>query len=345
MAKTKLLVLCVDRDDDLGIKAKIKGPVVGRDAVLKAATKLGLADPEDSDLNAIFEALRVYDSLPKDVVKEVAVVTGSNNLGLESDMIIKEQLEEVLKKFPADEIIFVSDGAADEQVMPIINNMARSIYIDRIVVKQNPKLESAYFVIYNFLKEIASNPKSSRVFFGVPALALLLYALFGSAGWRLILGTVAAYLFVKGFQLEDTVNRILKEFVESLTKVRPSLVMYVTSITFFVVGVFMGMTELSQTRPEGVFEMILRFVNASSFAFGISAISWSFGAYLNRKIKRFASLISLSIMLAGLMFIAYTLSEFLLDRTLTIFYLLKGLAGAGFLIFLAGLIESSKKRG
>ena len=77
MAKTKLLVLCVDRDDDLGIKAKIKGPVVGRDAVLKAATKLGLADPEDSDLNAIFEALRVYDSLPKDVVKEVAVVTGN----------------------------------------------------------------------------------------------------------------------------------------------------------------------------------------------------------------------------------------------------------------------------
>ena len=344
MARRRVLVLCVDRDDDLGMKAGVKGPVVGRSSVINAATKLGLVDPEDSDLNAMFEAVRVYDSLPKDVIKEVAVVTGSENLGIESDMRIKEQLDKVLKKFRADEVIFVSDGAADEQVVPIINKMAEIVYINRIVVKQNPKLESAYFVMYNFLKEVASNPRTSRIFFGVPALALLLYAAFGSAGWRLILGTVAAYLFIKGFQLEDAANRILREFVDSLTKVRPSLVMYVTSITFFVVGVFMGMTELSQTNPDGIFEMIIRFVNASSFAFGISAIAWGFGAYLNRKIKRFMSLVSFTIMIIGLTFVAYTLSEFLLERTLSIFYLLKGLVGAGFLIFLAGLIKSSKKR-
>ena len=49
----KILVLCVDRDDDIGVKTGIKGPLVGRDDNLAAATKLGLADPEDSDRKSV----------------------------------------------------------------------------------------------------------------------------------------------------------------------------------------------------------------------------------------------------------------------------------------------------
>ena len=42
---TRTLVLTVDRDNDLGIKTAIRGPVVGRRQVLTAALKLGIADP------------------------------------------------------------------------------------------------------------------------------------------------------------------------------------------------------------------------------------------------------------------------------------------------------------
>src|SRR5438132_1208262 len=52
----KTLVLCVDRDDDIGVKTGIRGPIVGREGNLAAATKLGLADPEDSDVNALLSA-------------------------------------------------------------------------------------------------------------------------------------------------------------------------------------------------------------------------------------------------------------------------------------------------
>src|SRR3989442_104102 len=45
----KTLVLCVDRDDDVGTKTPVKGPLIGRDENLVAATKLGLADPEDPE--------------------------------------------------------------------------------------------------------------------------------------------------------------------------------------------------------------------------------------------------------------------------------------------------------
>ena len=45
----KLLVICVDRDNDVGEKAGIKTPVIGRDACIEAAQRLALEDPEDAE--------------------------------------------------------------------------------------------------------------------------------------------------------------------------------------------------------------------------------------------------------------------------------------------------------
>ena len=39
---SKLLVICIDRDDDIGKKAGIVSPVVGRNACLEAAQRLAL---------------------------------------------------------------------------------------------------------------------------------------------------------------------------------------------------------------------------------------------------------------------------------------------------------------
>ena len=59
----RTLVITVDRDNDLGIKAAIRGPVIGRKAVLTAALRLGIADPEESDTNAILGALHHHDRI------------------------------------------------------------------------------------------------------------------------------------------------------------------------------------------------------------------------------------------------------------------------------------------
>ena len=61
----RILVLCVDRDDDLGMKAGIKTPILGRKDNVDAATSLALRDPEEADANAMFEAVRIYDNLKK----------------------------------------------------------------------------------------------------------------------------------------------------------------------------------------------------------------------------------------------------------------------------------------
>jgi putative membrane protein len=60
-ALERTLVLCVDRDDDLGSKAGIQTPLIGREQNINAAVSLALKDPEEPDANAIFEAVRIYD--------------------------------------------------------------------------------------------------------------------------------------------------------------------------------------------------------------------------------------------------------------------------------------------
>ena len=61
-----LLVIAIDRDNDLGRKTGIRSPVLGRDSNVKAALELGLADPEESDTNTMLAAIRTYDQLIDD---------------------------------------------------------------------------------------------------------------------------------------------------------------------------------------------------------------------------------------------------------------------------------------
>src|SRR6267378_2004078 len=126
----KILVLCVDRDDDIGVKTGIKGPLIGREENLGAATKLGLADPEDSDVNALLSAISSYDE------------------------IVKEGQEEVRP----DRVFLVSDGAEDEAFAPVVGSRIRVDHVKRVYVRQTPTAESLYYTIGRQLK----NPKVRR---------------------------------------------------------------------------------------------------------------------------------------------------------------------------------------
>ena len=64
-----LLVLCVDLDDDLGRKTGVETPVVGRDAVRDAAVALATADPEDSDVNVLFEGIHLTEEITDETVE------------------------------------------------------------------------------------------------------------------------------------------------------------------------------------------------------------------------------------------------------------------------------------
>ena len=110
-AASKLLVICVDRDDDVGRKAGITTPVVGRDSCINAAQRLALEDPEDADSNSIFYAVKTYEDLvSKGYNVEVAVVTGVEKRGVQADEKIVSEIRSILQKFSANGAVIVSDG-------------------------------------------------------------------------------------------------------------------------------------------------------------------------------------------------------------------------------------------
>src|SRR5207249_5764109 len=155
----KTLVLCIDRDNDIGAKTGIRSPVLGREANLAAATKLGLADPEDSDVNALLSAVSIYDGLVKESQEaEVATICGDVRVGSISDLALTKQLDEVLGQLRPDRVFLVSDGAEDEAFAPVIGSRIQVDHVRRVYVRQTPTAESLYYTIGRQLK----NPRVRR---------------------------------------------------------------------------------------------------------------------------------------------------------------------------------------
>ncbi|MCH8085085.1 MAG: DUF373 family protein [Nitrosopumilus sp.] len=171
----KLLVICIDRDNDVGEKAGIVTPVVGRDACLEAAQRLALEDPEDADSNSIFAAIKTYEDLiSKGYKVEVITVAGVKNRGVQADEKILAETRQVLEKFAANGAVIVSDGEDDESVIPVIQNVLPVVSVQRVVMKVSRSVEYSYAVFGKYLKMIAYDSRYSKFFLGVPGILLLI---------------------------------------------------------------------------------------------------------------------------------------------------------------------------
>ncbi|MBI3842756.1 MAG: DUF373 family protein [Thaumarchaeota archaeon] len=172
---SRLLVICVDRDDDVGKKAGVITPVVGRNACIEAAQRLALEDPEDADSNSIFAAVKTYEDLvSKGYQAEVIVVSGLEHKGIQADEKIVFQVKSVMEKSAANGAVIVSDGEDDETVIPIIQNVLPIVSVRRVVMRASRSVEYSYAVLGRYLKAIAFDSKYSKFFLGVPGILLLI---------------------------------------------------------------------------------------------------------------------------------------------------------------------------
>jgi putative membrane protein len=171
----KLLVICIDRDNDVGEKAGIVTPVIGRNACIEAAQRLALEDPEDADSNSIFAAIKTYEDLiSKGYKVEVVTVAGVKNRGIHADEKILAETRKVLEKFSANGAVIVSDGEDDESVIPVIQNVLPVVSVQRVVMKVSRSVEYSYAVFGKYLKMIAYDSRYSKFFLGVPGILLLI---------------------------------------------------------------------------------------------------------------------------------------------------------------------------
>src|SRR3989449_7325219 len=168
----KTLVLCVDRDNDIGAKTGLQAPLIGRDQNLAAATKLGLADPEDSDVNALLSAVSIYDGLQKDNTDaEVATICGDVRVGAVSDLVLTKQLDQVLEQLRPDRVFLVSDGAEDEAFSPIIGSRIPADHVLREFAPHYPTPEPLDITIGRQLQ----NPPVRRKIVAPLGFGLLLF--------------------------------------------------------------------------------------------------------------------------------------------------------------------------
>ena len=241
----KLLVLCVDRDNDLGRKTGINGPVIGRKKNIDAATALAIADPGETDANCIFAGVKKLDELKAEKVEsEMATLTGWGKIGFKSDKILNEQLDAVLKKFRADGFVLVTDGAEDDQIIPILQSRARIVSKETVIVKQAQEIESAYFTI----KEVLRDPFVSRIVFGIPGIILLLYVALGSLSLQIIALVFGFYLLLKGFGIEEKAFQVFNGVTESISVQRTSFPFYVGSLFIIAFGIITAYNKYLATQ-------------------------------------------------------------------------------------------------
>jgi len=211
----RILILCVDRDDDIGVKAKVKTPILGREENLKAAVSLALQVPEEAGANALFEAVKIYDGL-KDKVGEdhqIATIAGSELRGVEADRKLVAELTTVLKNFPANGVVLVTDGFTEETVLPLVRSRVPVMSVRRITIKHSNAIEETAAVFSRYLKMLVENPRYSRIVLGLPGILTIVFGIlwyfnqlfYAGVAFLVIIGS---FLFVKGFGFDRKIRAL-----------------------------------------------------------------------------------------------------------------------------------------
>ncbi len=252
----RTLVLCVDRDDDLGAKAGIKTPIMGREANITAAVDLALKDPEEPDANAIFEAVRIYDRFKVSAPEkeefrgecEIATIAGSELGDVGADKTLVAELTEVLRTFPASEVILVSDGFADEAILPLVQSRVPVTSVRRITVKHSESIEETIWIFSRYLKMLFENAKYARIVLGLPGILLIVLGVMYALDWieyiwiafLIVLGSA---FIIKGFMLDKAARSFyvwVREYSPPPLPIQIASYATVAGFILVAIGIYQG---------------------------------------------------------------------------------------------------------
>ena len=255
----KLLILCIDRDNDIGEKLGIPTPIIGRDNILNVAIQYILRYPDDSDANAMFSAVQLYDSLVSSLGKdnvEIALVTGSSSEDYTADLKLLSEVDQVLRKFNPDAFIVVSDSPSDEAIITLLQSRKPVVSVKRVIVRQARGFEDfAVLAKYYFLK-LLTESRYRRYVLGIPGALILFYGIWLiipdyvkviiSPILTLLIGFV---LVMFAFNLHEQLLRILRRYELTFFM---SIIAVAIAIAYPLTNLYVFNTSISQlfsTRP------------------------------------------------------------------------------------------------
>jgi putative membrane protein len=275
----KVLVACIDRDNDIGSKAGIQTPILGRDNCIDAGTRLAIEDPEDADANAIFAAVKLYEELvTKGYGTEVAIVAGRFDRGIESDQKIIIEIREILSQFKADGIVIVSDGEDDETVIPIVQNIIPVISIQRVIIRHSRSVEYSYAVLGRYVKMLVYDSRYSKFFLGVPGALLITSGLatvfgFTREALAILLSILGVAFVVRAFDIDKAIGSLSKPTPSSFIRIFSTL----AGLMIILVAIFNGISSVppSLVDPDaGLTKLITNRMIVGSFVHGTITLLW-----------------------------------------------------------------------
>lgn len=275
----RVLVACVDRDNDLGKNGGVDTPVFGRDQCINAGTRLAIEDPEDADANAIFGAIKIYEELvTKGYETEVAIIAGAYNRGIEADEKISSELIAVLSKFKAEGVVIVSDGEDDETVIPLIQAMVPVISIQRIIMRHSRSVEYSYAVFGKYVKMLIYDPRYSKFFLGVPGALLIasgFATIFGFTreALAIVLSILGVAFVIRAFDIDKAIG--------SLNRTTPSTFIRIFSTFAGIMIILVGISNGISSIPDGaiakgasISEIVTNRVIVGDFVHGSLTLVW-----------------------------------------------------------------------
>ena len=310
---TNLLVICVDRDNDVGKKAGISTPVVGRNACIEAAQRLALEDPEDADSNAIFSAIKTYEDLVSSGYKaQVITVAGVETRSVQGDEKIASEIKSVLSKFSADGAVIVSDGEDDEMVIPIIQNVIPVVSVQRVVMKVSRTIEHSYAVFGKFLKMVVYDPRYSKFFLGVPGILLLIGGIGVLTGYTaeifaVLVGILGGAFLIRAFDIDKAWSNWAKPTPEGFIR----LFTLITGLILIAGSIPAGVTNVgAENLPAdlGIINIITNNVVIGQFVSGMVPFLWIgigtifvgilFNNWLNRKLRHISDILRVIVLVS-----------------------------------------------
>lgn len=273
----KTLVLVVDRDDDFGVKGKVNTPVIGVQNCLDAATAFGIADPEDSDLNALYAAVSVCLEIQEDGHEaDVALICGDQKVGHRSDLALVSQLDEVLDRIEPDSVVLVGDGAEDEYIYPIISSRANVDSVKKVYVQQSPGLEGSFYIITKML----SDPGKRKRFLVPLGFILVLLSMFFIMPSMLVYFTehnistiadmsgsmtvcfIGVILLLYGYNVGERYSRFRHRLFSSLTDDSTRLIFFCVAISIILVAAVWNYIDVCNMYSISIFGWVVRYASS-----------------------------------------------------------------------------------
>ena len=296
----RTLVLVVDRDDDFGVKANVITPAIGLDTVSRAASMLGVADPEDSDVNSIYAAIKIYNELKaekKDV--EIALICGDRKVGYKSDTKMVDELEKVIEEVAPERAILVSDGAEDEYVYPIITSRIKVDSVKKVYVKQAPGIEGTFYILMKILRD---DDKRKRILAPLGIVLMLISTAFIFSAFISYLdsGNLTHFYDMTGvfivfaiglvsclysYKVKERFMRYAGNILNNVKSGDPTVLFLMAAIVFLILGMVLGLLAALTPHSISSGQRILVFISNSMWMFIFAYICNDFGKFLKRYIE------------------------------------------------------------